>query len=126
MENNSFGRRLKEIRASKRPKISQELLAERIDRTKVTVSQFETGKNNPPDGPLLEKLIDALGATDEEAKELRFLSAYQRNAIPNDIECYFYAYTSIYDAVVAGKEAGFDEADWQEITDEIRNRNGRK
>lgn len=124
MSLSTFGERLREIRKSRQPGISQEELAERIGRSKMTVSQFETGKNAPPEGELLEALIDALGASEEEARDLRFLSAGCRNAIPNDIGKYFYASTSIYDALTAAKDAGLGESDWQEIVNEIRSRNG--
>ena len=123
MLDNTFGKRLKDIRTSKQPWISQEELGNKVGRTKMAISQFETGKNAPPEGILLEQLITALDATDDEAQELRFLSACSRKSIPGDIESYFYGCISIYDALAAAREAGLDGAAWDEIAKEIRSRN---
>ena len=89
-----FGKYLREVRTSKKPSISQE------------------GKTAPPKGELLAAIIDALGATEDEARELRFLAASQRGSVPDDIYEYFFSSSLIYSAIKTAKETGVDEAAW--------------
>ena len=95
--------------------MSQEMLAEAIGRKKMTISQFEQGKNAPPQGELLNKLIDALALTVEQERELRFLAAESRNAIPSDIAEYFFSNPAICDAIRAGKQTGRDDVVWKRV-----------
>lgn len=115
MIQSSFGSYLRFLRGSKDPPMSQEMLAEAIGRKKMTISQFEQGKNAPPQGELLNKLIDALALTAEQERQLRFLAAESRNAIPSDIADYFFSNPSICDAIRAGKQTGRDDAAWKSI-----------
>ena len=103
--------------------MSQELLGAAVGRTKMTISQFEQGKTAPPRGELLEKIIDALGASEKEAKTLRFLAASQRRAIPEDIYEYFFSSPLIYSTIKMAKETGADEATWAKFLSSMEDKN---
>ncbi len=107
-----FGKYLREVRTSKKPSISQEALGDAVGRSKMAICQFEQGKTAPPKGELLAAIIDALGATEDEARELRFLAASQRGSVPDDICEYFFSSSLIYSAIKTAKETGVDEAAW--------------
>ncbi len=81
--------------------MTQEDLAKAIGRGKMTISQFEQGKNSPPQGALLAKIVSALELSYEEEAKLMFLSAKTRREIPLDIEEYFFSNPAIYDTIRA-------------------------
>jgi len=89
MNTHSFGVYLRSLRKNQTPPMTQEQLAKAINRSKMTISQFENGKNAPPQGELLEKIISVLTLTPEQENKLRFLSSETRKTIPSDIEVYF-------------------------------------
>ena len=97
--NNQFGKYLKYLRSSRNPQMSQESLGNAIGRCKMTISQFEQGKNAPPNGELLKKIIKTLELSFEEESMLCFLSAKARKEIPTDIEMYFFENPDIYIAI---------------------------
>ena len=99
------------------------MLGAAVGRTKMTISQFEQGKTTPPRGDLLEKIIDALGTSDKEAKTLRFLAAAQRRAIPEDIYEYFFSSPVIYSTIKMAKETGADEATWAKFLSSMEDNN---
>lgn len=99
MINNAFGEYLRELRRTREPRMTQEMLAQAVGRSKMTISQFEKGKNSPPQGELLEALATALSLTDVERSKLFFLAAQSRGSIPSDIEAYFFENPAIYDAI---------------------------
>lgn len=72
MNDKIFGEYLRSLRKSQNPPMTQEQLAKAIGRSKMTVSQFEKGKNAPPQGELLEKIISTLTLTTEQENRLRF------------------------------------------------------
>ena len=55
MEPATFGEYLRYLRLSRSPVMTQEMLAKAIGRGKMTISQFEQGKNSPPQGELLSR-----------------------------------------------------------------------
>ena len=112
MAENKFGKCLREMCLSQMPPISQEKLAELIGRSKMTISQFETGKTLPPQGKLLNSIIEALDVNEEEETRLRFLSAQERHALPEDIRDYFFSDIEIYEAMQAMKEAKANGSAW--------------
>lgn len=119
MSNNRFGAYLRMLRQSQNPVMTQEQLAEAIGRGKMTISQFESGKNAPPAGELLTKIVDALVLTPEQTHELIFLSSEERRSIPSDIEDYFFEHPSICKAIRAGKAALVDDSFWEKISERI-------
>ena len=71
MNDKIFGEYLRSLRKSQNPPMTQEQLAKAIGRSKMTVSQFEKGKNAPPQGELLEKIISTLTLTTEQENRNR-------------------------------------------------------
>lgn len=109
-----FGEKLREYR-KRAPFMSQEKLANKVEREKMTISLIEQGKNDPPIGELLENIISALELSEHEAKELRYLSALSRGRIPEDVQEYFYENPSIYDAIRIAKKNNYNNQDWQKV-----------
>ena len=114
MKDNEFGEYLKKLRKSQIPKMSQEDLAKKIGRGKMTISQFEGGKNTPPQGSLLTKIANAMSLSDTERKRLFFLAAQSRGCVPSDIETYFFENPEICDAIRAAMNSK-QEIDWSNI-----------
>ena len=96
-QNSGFGDYLRALRIGKG--FSQEKLALGIGRKKMTISDIEKGRNNAPQGELLERIICCLKLSDSEARKLRFFAAKERNLIPNDVVDYFFSDPSICDAL---------------------------
>ena len=97
----TFGDYLRALRTEKG--FSQEKLALGIRRKKMTISDIENGRNNPPQGEVLERIIQCLMLSEPEAQSLRFLAAKERNLIPNDVVDYFFSDPYICDALRIAK-----------------------
>ncbi|RHO64025.1 XRE family transcriptional regulator [Butyricicoccus sp. AM05-1] len=119
MNDHSFGAYLRSLRKNQTPPMTQEQLANAINRSKMTVSQFEKGKNAPPQGELLEKIISALSLTPEQENKLRFLSSETRKTIPGDIESYFFENPSICKAIRAAQASSADDSFWNDLSERI-------
>lgn len=122
MEVKTFGSYLRLLRSTREPQITQEMLADAIGRKKMTISQYEQGKNAPPQGELLDKLILAMSLDAEEERELRYLAALARNSVPSDIASYFFSTPSICDAIREAKNRGCDDATWKTIAAQLGGR----
>ena len=72
MNDKIFGEYFWSLRKSQNPPMTQEQLAKAIGHSKMFVSQFEKGKNAPPQGELLEKIISTLTLTTEQRMQLPF------------------------------------------------------
>ena len=119
MRNQSFGGYLRELRISRVPSMTQEALALAIDRTKMTISQIEKGKNAPPQGELLDKIISALGINGDQENKLRFLAAECRKQVPGDIEEYFFRNPCVCKAIRAAQKANLSDSDWEDVASRI-------
>lgn len=119
MESITFGVYLRELRNSRIPHMTQEELALAIGRKKMTICQFEQGKNSPPQGELLEKIIVSMDLTETEANKLRFLASESRRTVPNDIEQYFFDNPSICDVIRIAKEKSFNNDFWSSLSERI-------
>lgn len=119
MNDHSFGAYLRSLRKNQTPPMTQEQLAKAINRSKMTVSQFEKGKNAPPQGELLEKIISVLTLTPEQENNLRFLSSETRKTIPGDIESYFFENPSICKAIRAAQASSADDSFWNDLSERI-------
>lgn len=119
MNDQSFGEYLRSLRKSQDPPMTQEQLAKVIHRSKMTVSQFENGKNAPPQGELLESIIAALTLSEEQESRLRFLSSESRKTVPSDIETYFFENPSICKAIRAAQAISVDDAFWNDLSERI-------
>lgn len=111
----SFGAYLRELRNARSPSMTQEELANAIGRSKMTISQFENGKNAPPQGELLDKIIVALEITDDEENTLRFLAAEHRKKVPGDIEEYFFNNPSVCKAIRMAQKLNLSNSDWEKV-----------
>ena len=70
----------------------------------MTISQFEIGKNAPPSGKLLEKIIWALDLNKNDSNRLRFLAAKERKTVPNDLGDYLFTNPVVCEAIRLAKE----------------------
>ena len=119
MDTYSFGAYLRELRKSKHPTITQEKLASAIGRKKMTISQFEQGKNSPPQRELLDKIIVVLELSEEEECKLRFLASEVRKTIPSDIEQYFFDNPSICQLIRIAQRKECDNDFWEQLSKQI-------
>ena len=116
MIDNAFGEYLRELRNSREPRMTQEMLANAIGRSKMTISQFEKGKNSPPQGELLESMAIALSLDDVERSNLLFLAAQSRGSLPSDIENYFFENPAICDVIRAAMNNS-NRVDWNAVAE---------
>lgn len=119
MNERTFGEYLREIRKTHIPPMTQERLASAIGRSKMTISQFESGKNAPPQGELLDRIVEVLCPTSEQECELRFLACATRKTLPSDIERYFFENPSICKAIRKAKESDADDSFWSNLSAQI-------
>ena len=120
MNDQTFGNYLRSLRKKQNPPMTQEQLAAAVGRGKMTISQFEKGKNAPPQGALLDKIVKALDLTDEEKNRLIFLSSEERRTVPTDIEIYFFENPSICEVIRAGQERDVDDSFWSDLSERIK------
>ena len=85
----------------------------------MTISQFEQGKNAPPQGELLEKIIDVLMLNDDEAYRLRLLAYQSRQKVPVDVETYFFENPTIYEVIRIAQRKNKDDAYWQGLVKQL-------
>lgn len=109
----TFGECLREFRENKG--LSQGQLGEEVKRKTMTISLIENGKNNPPNGKLLEDLIRVLKLDEKEANTLRNLSAIERNELPNDISIYIKKNMDIFDTIRRGMKQNKKSTDWENV-----------
>lgn len=126
MGDKTFGSYLRSLRKKQVPPMSQEKLAEAVGRGKMTISQFENGKNAPPQGSLLIKIVQALDLTPEEKRMLIFLSSEERQTIPTDISIYFYNNPSICELIRIGQANELDNTFWSNLLELVRKDYGKE
>lgn len=115
--NNSFGQQLKEYRKS--AGMTQDELAKAINRKSMLISLFESGKNDPPNGPLLEGIVSALDLDEKEANNLRFLAAKQRCELPSNISEYFFSTDAIALFIQIAQSLGIKEEGWHFLIEDL-------
>lgn len=108
----TFGQYLRSLRSSSR-RMTQEELAQRIGRVKMTVSLYERDGAPPPQGEALDKIVEALALTDEEEARLRFLASAKRGSVPADVVEYFFDHPIVYDAIRAAQRRGAETGHWE-------------
>lgn len=114
MKEENFGSYFQSIRRSKN--ITQNEVANYVNRKKMTISLIENNKNEPPNGELLKNMIDSLSIEDEKViSKLYLLASKQRKSLPTDIEEYFFANEEIYNAIVRGMKKNKRNIDWKNI-----------
>lgn len=95
--------------------LTQEDLAIAIGRKKMAISMFETGRNLPPSGELLENIISALSLSEEQADCLRYYAAKERNELPNGLEDYYFSTDAISQFIKTAKQLGVREEGWADL-----------
>lgn len=114
MNEENFGSYFQCIRKSK--KITQDQVANYVNRNKMTISLIENNKNEPPNGKLLTKMIESLSLDDQkEISKLYLLASKQRKTLPVDIEEYFFSNEEIYNSIVRGMKKNKENKDWENI-----------
>lgn len=124
MNEQTFGEYLRSLRKLQTPPMTQENLANAVGRSKMTISQFEKGKNAPPQGALLDSIIAALSLDSDQENHLRFLASESRKTLPGDIEEYFFDNPSICKAIRAAQANDTDNAFWDALTEQLVKENG--
>lgn len=110
-----FGSYLRKLRESQTPKMTQQQLAEAVGKVKMTISQIETGTNDPPQGEFLESIIQALNLNHDEEIALRDLSALARGTVPSDMLEYFTQSQSLRNAIRRAQEKKISESEWDNL-----------
>lgn len=114
MNDENFGSYFQAIRKSKN--ITQEEIADHVNRGKMTISLIESNKNDPPNGDLLKKMIASLSLNDEkQIRKLYLLASKPRKTLPIDIENYFFSNEEIYNAIIRAMKKNKKNQDWEEI-----------
>lgn len=115
---NAFGKHLRELRESRSPKITQEVLAASVGKTKMTISLIEQGKNDPPQGDFLQKIVEVLKLNNEEKSKLFDLAAAKRKTVPEDILDYFHTHPQLINAIRRAKKKNMPDSVWAEVIKE--------
>lgn len=110
-----FGSYLRKLRESRTPKMTQQQLAEAVGKVKMTISQIETGTNDPPQGEFLDKIICALSLNHDEEIALRDLSALARGTVPSDMLEYFTKSQGLRNAIRRAQEKNLSESEWDNL-----------
>ena len=97
------------------PPLSQEDIGKLIGRDKMTISLIENGKNDPPQGELLNRIAEALNLNEKEKIKLFDYAAKPRGAIPLDILEYFNTHSEVWNAIRRAKAKNLTNADWQKM-----------
>lgn len=114
-ESISFGIYLRNLRESKNPLMSQEMLANKVGKNKMTISQIENGKNAPPQGEFLNGIISALELKAEEEIKIRDLAAIARGAVPSDMLNYFNNSEKLRQAIRWAMKNNLTDAYWGKL-----------
>lgn len=83
MKQSDFGKILRDKR--KKYHKTQEEIATSIKKNKMLISGMESGKNNPPIGKDLIKMMKELGLDEEEKREFETIAAMERNTLPDKL-----------------------------------------
>jgi transcriptional regulator with XRE-family HTH domain len=118
-----FSRFLKEKRAERQ--ITVRDMAERSGVSPGYYSDFESGRRNPPDREILDKMLDALNASGEDRKTFYDLAGQARSEAPPDLSEYINANERVRVALRMAKDTG-NERVWNRFIDFLEQENGGK
>lgn len=114
LQEDLFGVYFKNVRKSQN--ITQEQVASYANKNKMTISLIENGKNDPPNGKLLDDMINSLSLTDEEIISKLYMLAFKsRKVVPTDISEYFYSNIEIYKSIKRAMKQKKNNNDWKNI-----------
>lgn len=115
MPDNQFGKYLRQLRESQVPRMTQGNLGEKVGRTGMHISLIENGKNDPPQGELLNNIINAMQLRDEEITKLFDLAALSRGTVPYDILPYFRSHENLRKTIRSAIKQKISDEDWLNI-----------
>lgn len=115
MPDNRFGEYLRQLRKSQVPKMTQADLGEKVGRTAMLINLIENGRNDPPQGELLNNIINAMELNDEEITKLLDLAALSRGAVPADILPYFSSHENLRKTIRSAMKQKIPDEDWLNI-----------
>ncbi len=115
MPDNRFGEYLRQLRKSQVPKMTQADLGEKVGRTAMLINLIENGRNDPPQGELLNNIINAMELNDEEITKLLDLAALSRGAVPADILPYFSSHENLRKTIRSAMKQKISNEDWLNI-----------
>lgn len=114
IEPSEFGLYLKEKR--KAAHLTQDDLAEAINKSGQYISNIEKGKNNAPPNPLdIKSLIDKLDLNEEEARLFNEKAAADRRRLPNEQMDYLLKHRKLIDLIDFGLKNNISDKRWSEI-----------
>jgi len=115
LPDNRFGEYLRQLRKSQVPKMTQADLGEKVGRTAMLINLIENGRNDPPQGDLLNNIINAMELNDEEITKLLDLAALSRGAVPADILPYFSSHENLRKTIRSAMKQKISNEDWLNI-----------
>jgi len=115
LPDNRFGEYLRQLRKSQVPKMTQADLGEKVGRTAMLINLIENGRNDPPQGELLNNIINAMELNDEEITKLLDLAALSRGAVPADILPYFSSHENLRKTIRSAMKQKISNEDWLNI-----------
>lgn len=118
-KDSEFGGYVKQLR--KRRQMSQEQLADRLGRKKMTVSLWETGGNDPPQGAMLREIAKILCDTEQEQVKLYKLASKARKTLPSEIVDMCLTHPSLFDLLLSPDAAQYTDQEWQEAARYLKN-----
>lgn len=115
MPDNQFGEYLRQLRKSQVPMMTQGNLGKKVGRTAMLINLIENGRNDPPQGELLNSIINAMELRDEEATKLLDLAALSRGTIPADILTYFRSHENLRKTIRSAIKHSVSDEDWLDV-----------
>jgi hypothetical protein len=79
------------------------------------INLIENGRNDPPQGELLNNIINAMELNDEEITKLLDLAALSRGAVPADILPYFSSHENLRKTIRSAMKQKISNEDWLNI-----------
>lgn len=114
VEPSDFGLFLREKR--KAAHLTQDDLADVINKSGQYISNIEKGKNNSPPNPSdIESLIKKLELNVEEAKQFKEKAAADRCRLPNEQMDYLMRHRKLIDLINYGLENNINDKRWAEM-----------
>ena len=116
----TFGEYIKEKRQFK--SITLRAFADMINIAPAYMSDIEKSKRNAPTQEILEKMVDVLELSSEEANELFDLAANSKDAIARDLKEYVSENRSVRVALRKAKDLNLGDDEWIKIMEEMINK----
>ena len=112
-----FGEFVKEKRQKKG--ITLRAFADLLGIAPAYMSDIEKGKRNAPTQEILDKMINVLELSQEEANEMLDLAASSKDAIAQDLKDYVSDNQTVIVALRTAKDLNLGDDEWIKIIEEI-------